>query len=82
MKSVVDDKLKDDLAKAPFGVFGIEADEATDTSNESIIVTFVRSVNCINFVVAVFCVYYIVFRTKVLIHISLSIIIKYVQRIL
>ena len=47
MKSVVDDTLKDDLAKVPFGVFGIEADEATDTSNESIIVTLVRYVNCI-----------------------------------
>ena len=33
MKSVVHDKLQDDLANTPFGVFGIEADEATDISN-------------------------------------------------
>ena len=38
-------RQQDDLTKTPLGMFGIEADEATDTSNESIIITFIPSVN-------------------------------------
>ena len=42
LQTVVTRDMRQELAAAPFGLFGIEADEATDTSNESIIIVHVR----------------------------------------
>ena len=44
LQTVVDETFHNDMSKVPFGVYGIEADEATDASNESIIIVFIRYV--------------------------------------
>ena len=43
LQTVVDETFHD-MSKVPYGVYGIEADEATDASNESVIIVFIRYV--------------------------------------
>lgn len=42
LESVGTTNFRLELENAPYGMFGIEADEVTDSSNESIIVVYIR----------------------------------------
>ena len=42
LESVVTTRFHEDLAHAPYGMFAIEADEAIDSANESVIITYIR----------------------------------------
>ena len=43
---VVKEELQEDLLRSPFKYFAIEADKATDISNASIVIVFIRYVSC------------------------------------